>query len=204
MNVEPAPHYIERLRAARPADVNLEVGVGRTAGSRVFHEIDQTGLSTLRPEIAAEHHAAGFTVRRRQIELTTLSEICRQYAPGPIHFLKIDVEGAEDEVLAGADFARFRPWIVLLEATKPLSTDTAADWEPALLAAGYIFVLVRWPQPLLRGAGASCSLARPFRTAAQFLRRFREIRFREGNMAGPARGGGGASARGGAPPAGGV
>ena len=43
-------------------------------------------------------------------------------------------------MLAGADFSRFRPWIVLLEATRPLTTTTSVDWEPALLAADYQFV----------------------------------------------------------------
>ena len=73
VNVEPAPHYFDRLRAARSADVNLEVAVGRTSGSRMFYEIDQTGLSTLSAEIAAEHEAAGWTVRGRQVELMTLA-----------------------------------------------------------------------------------------------------------------------------------
>ena len=58
-----------------------------------------------------------------------------------MHFLKIDVEGAEAAVLQGADFSRWRPWIVLLEAVFPNSIKpTHEAWEPGLLAAGYKFV----------------------------------------------------------------
>ena len=39
-----------------------------------------------------------------------------------IHFLKIDVEGAEAEVLEGLNLERIRPWIIVIEANEPNST----------------------------------------------------------------------------------
>jgi len=54
--------------------------------------------------------------------------------------VKIDVEGAEHLVLRGADFDRFRPWIVLVEATHPTTQIASrAAWEETLLNAGYDF-----------------------------------------------------------------
>ena len=80
-------------------------------------------------------------VRRSKVAVQTLAEVCRRHAPADIHFLSIDVEGAEGQVLQGADFAAFRPWIVLAEATLPLTQqETHAAWEPLLMAAGYRFV----------------------------------------------------------------
>ena len=35
------------------------------------------------------------------------------------------------------DFVRFRPWVVVVEATIPNSQEINADWEPMLLAADY-------------------------------------------------------------------
>ena len=70
----------------------------------------------------------------------TLAEICRRHVQGEIHFLKIDVEGAEAQVLAGADFVAFRPWVLVIEATTPLMpSDASAVWEPGLLAHNYRF-----------------------------------------------------------------
>ena len=141
VNVEPSTHYFDRLRLRRPGDVNLRVALGAQSGSRPFHVIEGTGLSTLDEEIARTHARAGFTVTPSAIEVCTLAEICRWHVHGPIHFLKVDVEGAEAELLAGADWQRYRPWIVLVEATVPLSDKpTEHGWEPILLAADYRFV----------------------------------------------------------------
>jgi hypothetical protein len=57
-----------------------------------------------------------------------------------IHFLKIDVEGFEGEVLRGMDFARWRPWVLVIEATLPNSRETNhAAWEHLVTGQGYRF-----------------------------------------------------------------
>jgi hypothetical protein len=54
----------------------------------------------------------------------------------------VDTEGTEADVLASNDWTRWRPWILVVEATRPLSTQpTHQAWESALLAAGYEFCL---------------------------------------------------------------
>jgi hypothetical protein len=70
--------------------------------------------------------------------VTTLSDLCAAHAPPQIEFLKVDVEGAETEVLRGADFVRFRPKVIVIEAYKPITMEPAyAEWEPVLAAHGY-------------------------------------------------------------------
>jgi FkbM family methyltransferase len=165
INIEPEPAALARLRAARPRDVTLGCAVGAAPGRAVLHRIAETGLSTLDPGIAARHAAAGLAAEPVEVEVRTLAAICDAHAPGVIHVLKVDVEGAEAAVLAGADFTRHRPWVVLVEATEPnRPVPTHAAWEPGLLAAGYVFVwfdgLNRWylaaeQAEALRGAFAS-------------------------------------------------
>jgi FkbM family methyltransferase len=141
INLEPQASYFAVLSAARPHDINLQLAAGREAKSLRFHRIDGTGLSTFDAEIAARHRESGWNVVEETVEALTLAEICQLHRPhGPIHFLKIDVEGAEGDVLAGADFDRFRPWIVLVEATLPLSQEESHAWEPILTSQGYMFV----------------------------------------------------------------
>jgi FkbM family methyltransferase len=95
INLEPNLAYFAALREARPRDVNLPFGAGRAAGTRTFHVVEGTGLSTFDAEIAARHRAGGWTVTAQTVETVTLADICRRHRPqGPIHFLKIDVEGA--------------------------------------------------------------------------------------------------------------
>jgi len=138
VNIEPTEALFARLQAARPREVNLNVALGAAAGRLTFYDCEDATLSTLDAAVAARNRADGRAVRERTIAVTTLAEVCRRHALEEIHFLKIDVEGAEAQVLAGADFAAFRPWIVVVEATLPMSqTDASAGWEPALLAARY-------------------------------------------------------------------
>ncbi|MFL9870941.1 FkbM family methyltransferase [Paraburkholderia megapolitana] len=142
INLEPQPAYFALLSAARVHDINLQLAAGLKAGSHIFHRIDGTGLSTFDAEIAARHRANGWEVVEESINALPLAEICKLHRPhGPIHFLKVDVEGAEGDVLGGGDFQHFRPWIVLVEATLPLSQEQSyAGWEPILTSQGYSFV----------------------------------------------------------------
>lgn len=120
VNMEPSEGYFDMLEAARSEDVNLRQGAGAEHGRLIFYEIPGTGLSTLDKCIADGYADKGMSVRAREIEVVTLAEVCEKYAQDrDIHFLKIDVEGGS--VLQGMDFKRFRPWILVVEATLPLS-----------------------------------------------------------------------------------
>ncbi|MBF0528324.1 MAG: FkbM family methyltransferase [Deltaproteobacteria bacterium] len=92
--------------------------------------------------MAAGHVDSGFDVERQNVTTLTLKEIWIEHVPAgqDVHFLKIDVEGLEESVLRGSDLTKFRPWIVVVEATLPMSQqENYEDWEPILLASGYSF-----------------------------------------------------------------
>ncbi len=140
INIEPVASSARWLRAARPRDVTLQVALGETCGRGELFLAEGTGLSTMEAGMVARLGESGFETEPTEVEVETLAAVCRRHAPADIHFLKIDVEGSERAVLAGADFAAFRPWVVLLEATAPMSQEqTHAEWEPILLASGYRF-----------------------------------------------------------------
>jgi FkbM family methyltransferase len=140
INIEPVPAAFRKLAASRPADVNLQVAVGERESDAILYEVADTGLSTLVRDQAEKHAAAGFSIRPQPIRIVTLAEICERHAVATIHFLKLDCEGSERDVLLGADFVRFRPQVVLVEATAPNSQEpTHAEWEDVLLGQGYRF-----------------------------------------------------------------
>ena len=145
VNVEPAQGAIEQLVAARPRDVNLGVGIGSQPGEMTFYELplEMTGCSTFSEQIANDYRREGWKPVPRSVEVTTLAAVCEDHAGNTtIDFLKIDVEGDEAEVLSGADFERFRPRILVVEATLPgTSTPAHEAWDPAVLRAGYRFAL---------------------------------------------------------------
>jgi FkbM family methyltransferase len=140
INIEPTSRVI-RLTGARPRDINLHMAVGCIPGEVTIFVVEgNKDISTVDPAIAEGHRAAGWAVREERVPVATLGDICRAHVEVDIHFLKIDAEGAERDVLLGADFKRFRPWVVVIEATAPNSqTPTHTVWEDLLTIANYRF-----------------------------------------------------------------
>jgi FkbM family methyltransferase len=139
INVEPEPFAFSQVAEARPRDVNLDVALGDAAGEKTFYLA--SGCSSFVREYAERWLGPGSEVAQVPVRVTTLGEVCRQYAREPIDFLKIDVEGWEREVIAGGDWERFRPRVVLVEATVPNTSAPAHEsFEQLLAGAGYVFV----------------------------------------------------------------
>lgn len=138
INIEPVQQYYERLCDERPDDINLPVAVANEEGDLTFYEIAETGLSTLDRATAEKHCQSGWAVTERKVSVVTLNQILEQYVKGLIHFLKIDVEGAEKQVLQGLDLSRWRPWIIVIEATKPGSSELDFRiWESFAVSEDY-------------------------------------------------------------------
>jgi FkbM family methyltransferase len=141
INVEPAPTYYAMLQTCRPRDINLRLAAGKENGRTAFTLIDGTGMSTLDAKVAHNQGRHGFAHHQVQVELRTLNAIFEEHAPAQVHFLKVDCEGTEADVINAFDLHRYRPWIILVESVDPSSrVETHGDWEPHLLRSGYRFV----------------------------------------------------------------
>lgn len=143
VNLEPLPDAVALMEQARPRDLTLRAAAGSSPGRLTFHEVVGTGLSTLRDDVAATHEGSGFEVREHEVEVVTLDDVLDEHLAGrQVHVLKVDVEGAEADVLLGLDLERHRPWVLLVEATEPMTVNPShAEWEPRLLERGYDFCL---------------------------------------------------------------
>lgn len=141
INIDPVPHWYKKLVDDRPEDINLNAAVGAEIGTLKFFEFPKTGLSTGNDKHAKRHIEGGFYFNEIEVKVITLNDICAKHVTGEIHFLKVDVEGFEKEVFQGIDFGKYRPWIIVAEATEPLShVESFAEWEPLLLEGGYSYV----------------------------------------------------------------
>jgi FkbM family methyltransferase len=141
--VEPQQSLADIYAGVRPRDHTVSCLAGRAEGEAEFHVVDKLhGFSTTVREHAAgaARFGASFATVRKPVR--TLAALCAEADLEQIDFLKIDVEGAEADVIAGMDFRRWRPRVVVAEAVAPGSMAPAWDaWEPALIARGYKFVL---------------------------------------------------------------
>jgi FkbM family methyltransferase len=140
INIEPVDEYYNRLVDVRSRDVNLKIAAGREPELRTLYCFPGSGLSTLDAEISARHQAEGLTAKEIVVPVFTLNKVIEDSGAPTIHFLKIDVEGAESEVLGGLDLKRFRPWIIVVEANEPNFTKAAqGEWESNITKRGYGF-----------------------------------------------------------------
>ena len=141
INIEPVTHWFNKLSQDRPRDTNLQLAVSCQPGPLTLYDIPDTGLATLDASIAGTHRQSGCTVQELSVPVQTLDAVLSQHASGrDIHFLKIDVEGAEHDVLQSASLQSIRPWIILVEATAPRSPVTNHHlWESLLTLRGYQF-----------------------------------------------------------------
>lgn len=142
VNIEPMKSAFDRIQSARPLDVNLNCAIAEDSGRKEIYSVDDgNGLSTFSYELAQKYHSEGRAVEKTVIDVTTLAQICDSYANGDILFLKVDVEGGEEAVLRSANFKKYRPWVVLVEATIPNTTISSYDnWDHILVDAKYSFV----------------------------------------------------------------
>ncbi len=143
ITVEPVPAFAAKLREMRPRDQVVEAVITNDDnGTVTLHQISSTGLSTLMDEVGEGHRGAGWEVQDVQVVARRLDSVLEDagWAGLDIHFMVIDTEGAERSVLDTLDLSRWRPWILVIEATKPLSTETSHEgWEELVLGAGYAF-----------------------------------------------------------------
>jgi FkbM family methyltransferase len=141
VHVEPTARYAEAIRAARPDEKVIQAAVGMGSGSMSFFEFAHTGLSTGNKTIAERQVSTGRVSKRIDVPCVSLSAVLDDHQHKIIHWLKIDAEGMERDIIESWLPSRVRPWIVLVESVAPESHElTSLAWEPQLLALGYEFV----------------------------------------------------------------
>jgi FkbM family methyltransferase len=141
--VEPQKPLAALHRHVRPRDTVMTDLIGRENGSANLFVVERLHALTTTVEAYANNAKSyGADVQSVAVPVITLAELCAAHHLSTIDFLKIDVEGAEADVIAGGDWSHYRPKVVVVEAIKPLSGEPAWEaWEGMLLARGYRFSL---------------------------------------------------------------
>jgi len=137
INIEPSKNYFNLLEKERPFDINLNCAASAHDENVLFFDANIRGLSTTYKEVGDVYINQGLATKY-EIKSLRLDRILEQNNCETIHFLKIDVEGAETDVLKGLNLDKYRAWILIVEALHPITKDpTYHEWEPRVLSAGY-------------------------------------------------------------------
>lgn len=135
INVEPQSVLFAEFERARPRDINLNICVGRTAGRKTLFITSDRGTSTLDEHLAERYQNSGRVVNEQEVSVLPLNELWLHHVGQRwVDFLKIDVEGFEEEILAATDFVLVRPRLLLIEAVQPESHVPSHEaWEHLVL-----------------------------------------------------------------------
>jgi FkbM family methyltransferase len=143
INFEPNPQLFKLLQKDRPRDENIMAGVADKKGSlslRVYHSQDKLeGISTFVDTMKQYYQKTSSEDTKNYTDITaevgTLKETFSKLKVPKIHFLKVDVEGFEYQVLAGNDWGKYRPEVICIEANHMIK-----DWRELLTKNNYTLV----------------------------------------------------------------
>lgn len=140
INVDPTFRFYPLLCEARHRDTNLQCAIGNSPGLATFYEIpNYAENSTLERTVADRLASTELAPTPHEVEIVRLADLCNIHVKDrTIDFMKIDVEGGELGVLQSGDWERFRPRLLIVEATVVNSREENwQTWEPILIAANY-------------------------------------------------------------------
>lgn len=139
INIEPNETAFKLLQTERPSDINLNFGISDNEGTSILKLIGKdASISEIndKNDVAEEiSHQAEIT--KKIIKVTTLKVILDQYLEQrKIDFLTVDTEGHDLKVLKGNDWLKFRPTLVIVEASR-----NASAIVKFMESQNYLFIL---------------------------------------------------------------
>lgn len=132
INIDARPGSMQNFKKVRPKDINLEIAIGNRSECLKYYMFDEPALNGFSKEISEERDRDfHFNILKTvDINLERLEVILDNFLPEntEIHFLSIDVEGLDYEVLLSNNFNKYRPKMILVE-TSVISEGLAFDSE---------------------------------------------------------------------------
>ena len=137
--IEADPALADDLRVHRPHDTVVQMAASDGPGELTFYRVPGTGLGTLDAQEAETARRRGFEVDEVTVATDSLDSILATQGIKTVHFMSVDVEGAEQVVLSGLSLQQVRPWVLCVEAVLPgTTTPSHHTWEPRVLEGGYL------------------------------------------------------------------
>lgn len=118
--VEPDPLLCKYLKFKRPNDIILNKGISSIRSTNKilkFFVFDSKTLNTFCEEEAERYISLGYKLTDTlDIEVVGINTIFENYfLQNDLHFLSIDIEGLDYQILSEIEFEKFKPLIICIE-----------------------------------------------------------------------------------------
>ena len=133
VNIEAQADRIAAFEEQRPDDVNLALAIGDHDGTTTLAVRSAAGWATV-----TDRSAVAGSDGATEVPMRTLATLLPELGISEFDVLKVDVEGAEPDVVRGLLAGAIRPLVCVIEGVAPDVGPAAGDDAVALLiAAGY-------------------------------------------------------------------
>jgi FkbM family methyltransferase len=135
INIEPGPSFVNF--SSRDRDINLPYALTSSEGEVDFHyNASDPGTSTTASSNISPDQSS---IRSYKVHSITLEKLVREHAQDRhIHFLKLDVEGAEWDIIQSTDWHVVRPELIVAESSFPYTNERRdAGWADHMKLFGY-------------------------------------------------------------------
>lgn len=141
--IEADPASFAQLQRNRPTAINLNVAAGAAPGKASFVQVDGYAqmLSGFADKVDSnridrEVTSLGGSKRILTVDVARVADLLRERGIADVHYLSLDVEGAELEVLSGIDFSAVR--------IHAMTVETNSRWARRrvlrLLGSNFVYV----------------------------------------------------------------
>ena len=121
VNIDAMPGSMDLFNKIRPNDINVEVGVGISKEAEMnYYIFNGPALNTFSRQLSEGRSQGSQNYHVQEVcsvKVKSLSQILDEYVKTDqsLEFMSVDVEGLDYQVLASNDWAKYRPYVVLVE-----------------------------------------------------------------------------------------
>lgn len=118
INIEPDPILFKEFIKHRKNDVNLNIGIADKEGELDFHILNPPSLNTFSKEEAERFEIEhGYKITRVvKVQVNTIAHIIEKYCNGMFpHFLSLDAEGLDEQILYSINYNITAPIVICVE-----------------------------------------------------------------------------------------
>ena len=117
VNIDADPASLENFTLLRPADINLNVGIGPNEGSFNFYIMEDPALNTFSLDEKENLEKLGKLLKdTKEIEVLSVNYILNKYFTTKTpDFISIDAEGMDFEIIKALDFSKYVPKVLCIE-----------------------------------------------------------------------------------------
>ena len=117
INIDPDVNLLEKIKAVRPKDINLNLGVGPEKSSMNLYIMSEKALNTLSKKEAENCVKEGLKIiDTKRVNVSTINEIIKEYNNGIFpDFLSLDAEGFDFDILKSINFDQNYPKVICVE-----------------------------------------------------------------------------------------